>query len=52
MKSVRRPETRLVLRKEQLRTLEQVDLRQVAGGDPASALCPTGPIRCESAVCA
>jgi hypothetical protein len=41
MKQVRRPETRLALRKEQLRKLEQIDLRQVIGGDPASALCPT-----------
>jgi hypothetical protein len=46
MKQVRRPETRLVLRQEQLRTLDQIDLRQVAGGDPASALCPSGRIKC------
>lgn len=32
---------RLALRKEQVRTLQTLELAHVAGGDPASALCPT-----------
>lgn len=32
---------KLTLQKEQIRTLPQVELGHVAGGDPASALCPT-----------
>lgn len=39
MKNLKR--TSLTLRKEQIRTLERADLAHVAGGDPASALCPT-----------
>jgi hypothetical protein len=32
---------KLALRKEQLRIVQSVELADVAGGDPASALCPT-----------
>lgn len=41
MKNLSRTPLKLVLRKEHVRTLEQAELAVVAGGDPASALCPT-----------
>lgn len=41
MKNQRRPEAKLVLRPQVIRTLDQLDLHKIAGGDPASALCPT-----------
>jgi len=41
MKNTLRNGPKLALRKEQLRVLDPAALAQAAGGDPASALCPT-----------
>ena len=40
MKKSHRP-TKLTLSTQVIRTLEPLELHRVAGGDPASALCPT-----------
>lgn len=41
MKKSQRPQIKLTLSTQVVRTLEPIELHRVAGGDPASALCPT-----------
>lgn len=41
MKKSQRPKTKLTLCAQVVRTLEPIELHRAAGGDPASALCPT-----------
>ena len=41
MKKSHRPKAKLTLCTQVVRTLEPLELHVIAGGDPASALCPT-----------
>jgi hypothetical protein len=41
MKKSDRPKSKLTLCTQVIRTLDPIELQRIAGGDPASALCPT-----------
>ena len=51
MKKSKLLKTNLVLAKETIRGLSANELAEVAGGDPASALCPTRRFACPSLGC-